>query len=171
MYCHTSGEATPEEMNEVARRRQAIQSQINSLTFEKSNLEMRRESRRNDLRKWQKTFSDQGFFSDLRKLIEENDAMRAEMAQYEQILRKTDSIVSSTQSLGGTGGNRFMTHIAANITAQKHQTSDVVMMQKDLLNDGRSAVQCYQQTVSILLEISSRIGDYDPQINYGSKTL
>ena len=170
--CQVSPESSPEEQSAVARRRQAIQSEISKKTTEKSNLQIRFQSRTEDLRRWQRIFGNENYYNELGLKLQESKEKRAEMAQYQGVVRQAEAVIAGATGPGGTlSGNKYGSHISNNITATKDQIASLTTMQSEMLGVEKNIVICCRTAISLKGQIASRIGESDPQVEYGQKRL
>lgn len=168
--CQASPESSPEEQSTVARRRQLIQSEINNKAIEKTNLQVRFQSKTEDLQRWLRILSNDGYYYDLGLKLQESKGKRAEMARYQDIVRQADAIITgATGPDGMLSGNKYGFHIEHDITATKDQLATLMTMQSDLLGVEKSIVICCRTAISLKGQIVSRIGDFDPHMEYGQK--
>ncbi|MBR3374385.1 MAG: hypothetical protein IKG71_01155 [Firmicutes bacterium] len=168
--CQASPESSPEEQSAVARRRQAIQSEIANKAAGKSNLQMKLQSRTEDLQRWLRIFGNESYYNVLGLKLQESKGKRAEMAQYQGVVQQAEAVIAGATGPNGTlSGNKYGSHIGSNITATMDQISALKTMQGDLLGVEKSIVICCRTAISLKGEIANRIGDSDPQIEYGQK--
>lgn len=168
--CQASPESSPEEQSAVARRRQAIQSEIDNNVAGKSNLQMRLQSRTEDLQRWLRIFGNENYYNALGMKLQESKGKRAEMVQYQAVVQQAEAIITGATGTGGTlSGNKYGSHIASNITATRDQIAALKAMQGDLLGTEKNIVICCRTAIALKGQIADRIGDSDPQMEYGQK--
>lgn len=170
--CQTNPKSRPEEQNSVARRRQAIQSEISNKVTGKSNLQMKLQSRTEDLQRWLKIFGNESYYNVLGLKLQESKGKRVEMAQYQEAVRQAEAVITCAVEPGGMlNGNKYAPHIGSSITATKEQITALTTMQGELLGIEKNIVICCRTAISLKAQIADRIGDSDPQMRYGQKHL
>lgn len=170
--CQANPESSPEEQSAMARKRQAIMSEIASKQAEESDLQDSLDSLRRSLQEWKMVFSDDSHYRDIGLKLQESRGNRAEMAQYQGTVRQAKAIMSGATGPGGRlSGNKYGSEIGSKITAIEDQIEALSTMQAELLDVEKKIYTCYRTAVSMVSRIEDLLGDPDPQFDYGQKHL
>ena len=170
--CQASPESSPEEQSAVARRRQAIQTEISNKVAGKSNLQMRLQSKTEDLQRWLRIFGNENYYNALGLKLQESKGRRTEMAQYQEVVQQAETVITEATKPGGMlSANKYGSHIGNNITATRDQISALSTMQRDLLGIEKNIVICCRTAILLKSQIAERIGESEPQMGYGQLHL
>ena len=146
--------------------------EITSKQAEESDLQDSLDSLRRSLQEWKMVFSDDSHYRDIGLKLQESRGNRVEMAQYQGTVQQAKAIISGTTGPGGRlSGNKYGSQIGSKITAIKDQIAVLSTMQAGLLDVEKRIYTCYRTAVSMVPRIEDRLGEPDPQFDYGQKHL
>lgn len=170
--CRIEPDNSSEEANAQMRIMNEIRAEIFRKEIEENDLLERIHSRTEDLRRWKLVFGDESFYNAMGKKLMEGKNKRAEIEQYTITVQQADEILGSEKGSGGIlNGNRYGAHISGLTNAVKDQLGKLMGMPRTLLDIERKLVVCTRMAAFVLDEIARRIGDPDPEKDYGQKRL
>lgn len=153
---------------EIARIQMAIAKKV----AEKGRVQAELDSTRGSLRHWQSIFGNNSYYNDLGIKLNASTAVRNEMEKYKKVVQQAQNIIDDAAGPGGRlKNNKYVSAISDNITATRTQLADITSMQHELFSLERNIVSCCQTAISVKGQINDRIGESDPQQEYGQKTL